>query len=310
MTINQLVHFLEIAKCESFTKAAAKLYISQPAISKSVQLLEKDLEVKLIDRTNNKKFKLTDEGRILYERGLIAMEVINNQMAYLYDSVKSRKGKIIIGVPPVMGTACFTSVIPEFNILYPEIELNMVEKGANKVLEKVKSGELDIGAVMLPIQDDEVNVTPFISSENVLLVHKNHSLADRESVSFSELKNEKFILLDKTYMLSGRIKNICMNLGFRPHIIMESSQWDFIAEMVASNQGIGILPKPILRRFKSDNLKTVRLTDPTFPWNVALIVKNDKQIYGPLKIFIDFVKTYRNEFERFLDNLDYQDMYQ
>lgn len=291
MTINQLINFLEITRQGSFTKAAQKLHISQPAISKCIQQLEKDLDATLFDRSS-RKIKLTPEGKILHERGQVAMRIISDQMSFLYDSVQSNKGRIVMGVPPVMGTACFTSIIPQFRSLFPNIDITLVEEGANHILTKIMNGEIDVGAVMLPIEDADVHVIPFLTSENVLLVHKSHPFANRETVCFAELANEQFISLDSSYMLPNRMKNIFLNLGIQPNIKMESTQWDFIAEMVAGNQGVGILPRPILKRFKNDDLRYIRLVEPNFPWIVAIVVRNDKLIHGSLKLFIDYIKNY------------------
>ncbi len=291
MTINQLINFLEITRQGSFTKAAQKMHISQPAISKCIQQLEKDLDATLFDRSS-RKIKLTPEGKILHERGQVAMRIISDQMSFLYDSVQSNKGRIVMGVPPVMGTACFTSIIPQFRSLFPNIDITLVEEGANHILTKIMNGEIDVGAVMLPIEDADVHVIPFLTSENVLLVHKSHPFANRETVCFAELANEQFISLDSSYMLPNRMKNIFLNLGIQPNIKMESTQWDFIAEMVAGNQGVGILPRPILKRFKNDDLRYIRLVEPNFPWIVAIVVRNDKLIHGSLKLFIDYIKNY------------------
>ena len=91
-------------------------------------------------------------------------------------------------------------------------------------------------------------------------------------------------------MLHDRIIKNCEIAGFYPHITTESSQWDFLAEMVAYNQGISILPVPIMERFySSERIKMVRLREPEFPWNIAMIFKKEKLITAQMKDFIDFV---------------------
>ena len=84
---------------------------------------------------------------------------------------------------------------------------------------------------------------------------------------------------------------MCAKAGFEPNIICTSSQWDFIAEMVALNQGISILPRPILSKFYSKNIRLLTIKDPEFPWNIALIVRKDKYVSKAIKLFIEFVKN-------------------
>ena len=290
MTLKQLTYFLEIAKMKNFTKAAANLYISQSALSKTVKAMESELGVNLIDRTVN-HFKLTPEGEILYQRGLISLKKINEELDSLYDSLGIEQGQISVGIPPVIGTAYFTSIIHKFREMYPGVDLKITEAGEKKKKKWVLDGEVDAGVVIQPVSDEDFSITPIITAENVLLVNKSHPLAQYDEVGFKMLKNERFISLNKTFMLYDQIRSICLVSGFEPNIVCESSQWDFIAEMVSLDQGIAILPKPILRRFNSDKIKLVSLKDPKFSWNIAIIMKKDKYVSKIIKSFIELSKT-------------------
>lgn len=289
MTLKQLTYFLEIAKMKNFTKAAANLYISQSALSKTVKAMESELGVQLIDRTVN-HFKLTPEGEIFYQKGLIAIKNINSELEDLYGSLGTEKGHITVGIPPVIGTAYFTSIIYKFRNMYPDVELKIIEAGANTIKKWVSDGEVDIGVVILPVSNDDFNVIPIVTAENVLLVNKNHPLAQYDEVSFKMLKDERFISLNSTFMLYDQIISLCRISGFEPNIVCESSQWDFITEMVVLDQGVSILPRPILKRYNSDKLKLISLKDPSFSWNIAIILKKDKYISRIIKSFIELSK--------------------
>lgn len=289
MTLKQLTYFLEIAKMKNFTKAAANLYISQSALSKTVKAMESELGVQLIDRTVN-HFKLTPEGEIFYQKGLIAIKNINSELEDLYGSLGTEKGHITVGIPPVIGTAYFTSIIYKFRNMYPDVELKIIEAGANTIKKWVSEGEVDIGVVILPVSNDDFNVIPIVTAENVLLINKNHPLAQYDEVSFKMLKDERFIALNSTFMLYDQIISLCRISGFEPNIVCESSQWDFITEMVVLDQGVSILPRPILKRYNSDKLKLISLKDPSFSWNIAIIFKKDKYISRIIKSFIELSK--------------------
>lgn len=196
-----------------------------------------------------------------------------------------------MGVPPVISTIYFTSTIQEFRNMYKNINLSVIEAGANTVKDKVEKGEIDIGVVILPFSSQDFNITPVFMSDNVVVVHKKHPLASKKEVAMAEIKDEPLIILNETYMLHDRIKALCAKAGFEPNIICTSSQWDFIAEMVALNQGISILPRPILSKFYSKNIRLLTIKDPEFPWNIALIVRKDKYVSKAIKLFIEFVKN-------------------
>ena len=95
-------------------------------------------------------------------------------------------------------------------------------------------------------------------------------------------------------MLHSRTRELCHMSGFEPNIVMESSQWDFVAEMVSLNQGVAILPRPILSRFNSDKIKILTLTEPEFPWDIALIIRKDKYVSNPIRHFQTYVKEHGN----------------
>lgn len=290
MTIKQLTYFLEIAKMKNFTKAAENLYISQSALSKTVKTIESELGVQLIDRTVN-HFKLTPEGEILYQKGLITLKKINSELDGLYNSLGTEQGRISVGIPPVIGTAYFTSIIYKFRNMYPGVDLKILEAGANTIKKWVSDCEIDIGIVILPVSTDEYNVIPVITAENVLIVNKSHPFAKYNEISFKMLKDERFISLNSTFMLYDQIKSLCNISGFEPNIVCESSQWDFITEMVALNQGVSILPRPILKKYNSDDISMISLKDPSFSWNIAIILKKDKYISRIMNSFIELSKN-------------------
>lgn len=294
MNLKQLRYFIEVAEQQSFTKASGNLYVCQSALSKMIKVLEQDLGVQLIDRST-KHFKLTSEGEVLYEHGHDLLKRTNAELEMLIDSVHKEKGRLSIGIPPVIGTAYFPTIIHAFRKQYPEIELRIFEEGANKVKGKVEEGKLDIGVVMLPFQAEGFSVTPIFTSSNIVVVHKDHPLADRKSIHLKELRNDSFILLDSTYMLHDQILLKCNMAGFQPNILCESSQWDFIAEMVSLNQGVTILPAPILKRFRSDNIRILSIDEPKFPWDVEMIRLKDNYKSHPIQLFLDWMERNHKE---------------
>lgn len=290
MNLKHLSYFVDISKRESFTKAADDIYVSQSALSKSVKSLEQELNVTLIDRTS-KSFNLTEEGRILYVEGEKLLQYIDESQDEIIEKIHRIRRRLRIGVPPVISTVYFSQLLFRFIKQYPNIELEISEVGANIVQNQINAGNIDIGVVILPIiNSDNYHIIPAMSSDNALIVNKDHPLASRDEVDFKELEHEDFLILDRTYMLHDRIIKNCEIAGFYPHITTESSQWDFLAEMVAYNQGISILPVPIMKRFySSDRIKMIRLKEPEFPWNIAMIFKKEKLITAQMEEFIHFV---------------------
>ncbi|MGD7044504.1 LysR substrate-binding domain-containing protein [Jeotgalibacillus proteolyticus] len=289
MDIRQLMYFIEVAKHKSFTKASRSLHVTQPTLSKMVKGLELELEVTLIDRSA-KQIHLTDAGEIVFIQAQKVVNGLDDLSASLYDVMNLKKGKIKIGLPPVISTLFFPTIIAEFQKEYPDVAVMLAEDGAKKVEQKVLDGEVDLGFVLLPVNEEQFDVVPFVQQEIKLLVHESHPLANRKVVDPIELKEDKFLLLSKEFTLNSRTIEVCISQGFTPQIAYESSQWDFIVGMVEKNLGVTLMPKLICDRVKDGPFKMISLTKP-FPWHLGMILAKNRYVPYTSREFISLVKS-------------------
>ncbi len=181
-------------------------------------------------------------------------------------------------------------MIAGFCNLYPGVTLSIIEEGAKTISERVEDGSIDAGVVILPIDTEKFDSIPIVSDENVLILHRNHPLAYMETIHYGDLKDENFVMLNETFMLHHRIISACRENGFEPKITIKSSQWDFIAELVALNQGISILPRPIIDKFNSDMILQIPISHPSVKWEVSIILKKNKYISFALRRFIEYIQ--------------------
>ncbi len=268
------------------TKAADKLHISQPALSKMVKGLEEELGMTLIIRTN-KSSQVTDAGKIVMEYAVKMNALLNEMNVTLSDMTNLQHGSLHIGIPPIAGSLYFPKVIAEFHKAFPKIKINITEFTAPKLMKKVIEGEIELGIAVLPMDEADFQLYPIISEEMKLLVHYEHPLTKKKNVHLRELENEEFIFYHEDFALHDIIWRQCINEGFAPNILFKSSQWDFMAEMVAANLGVTILPESICSRVDHQHIKIINLT-PATPWDLAVITKKDKYISNAARTFIDF----------------------
>lgn len=275
MDIRQLQYFMEVARHKSFTKAAEALYITQPTISKTIKNMEEEFHIVLFDRAS-KKIELTDAGKIMYEQGRHIVKSFQNLSSELQDLQNLKKGHIRIGLPPMVGSSFFPEVIGQFHEQYPDVTIQIFEDGAKKVELDVESGLLDIGVTVLPTDDKLFHSFSFVQEKLMLLVHPTHALADNDSVSLSALEGEPFVLFREDFAMHDRIITECVRLGFQPHVVYESSQWDLISGMVAANLGIALLPETICREVDQSRIRVVSLVNPTIPWQLGMIWRKER----------------------------------
>ncbi len=290
MDIRHLQYFLEVARCKSFTKAGEVLHITQPTISKMVKNIEEELGVELFDRSG-RRVELTDAGEIIYAQANHIVRAFDNLSSELDDLMNLKRGHIRIGLPPMVGASFFPKVIGKFRELYPDVTIQLVEDGAKKVETDVANGTLDLGVVLLPTNEDIFHAISFVKKRLMLLVHPTNRLAAKSEAALAELAGQPFILFREDFALHDRIPAACIRVGFQPVVVCESSQWDFIYEMVAANLGIALLPEPVTREMDTSRVRILPLVEPEIPWHLAIIWRKDRYLSFAAREWIRFTHS-------------------
>lgn len=287
MDTRQLYYFVEVAKQKSFTKAAEILHLSQPTISKMVKNLEDELQIELIDRSA-KRMKLTVAGEIVYEEGKKILDKLDDLSLLLDDMKNLKKGKLKIGIPPLIGYLFFPQILKGFREMYPNISIQLIEDNVIKLEQAIQEGTLDLAVAALPV-GEEFDVTPFVEEDLMLFVHTSHPLANKESVSLMDLKDESFVLFQDNSTLYQQIVQECRQAGFEPNISFQSVYWDFITGIVGENLGISIFPASVASKVDQNVIKTIPIVDPPIKWKIGIILKKEKYVTFAAKEMISFI---------------------
>ena len=215
MTLHQLQYFAEIVRQRSFTRAARQLHISQPALSKSVRLLEQEFEAEFIDR-NAKDFALTDSGALFYEYAQKLLAFTDAQTREIRQRIQSAADTLHIGIPPTSGSIYYHTLISQFQATYPDIVLQITEVPSRRILSLLDEGQLDLGVVLEPISREAYVTRPVVRSEIVAVVSRDHPLAGCGTISLSRLRDEPLLMISQDFMFSGVVEGLCRQAGFAP----------------------------------------------------------------------------------------------
>lgn len=285
MTLSQLRYFCTIVEYMSFSRAADALYISQSAMSKSIRALEGELHCDLFVR-NGKKLLLSSYGELLLPYAREMVSHFDTMCTEARHALGQSGQELHVGIPPTAGYIFFHKVVERFRQMHPEIRL-VIEEGASKcVIDKVLNMKEELGIIIEPCLNPELVKLPVVQSEAVCLVSRRHRLANEESVSFAQLKDEPFYLISEDFMFYDLVLDKCREAGFKPRIMFTNGHWEWIYSMVAENEGITILPYPLVRRFLNDEVRALRLKDPSFPWVLSLTHHKNRVLSSPAKDFI------------------------
>lgn len=284
--IRHLEYFSEVAKHLSFTKASQSLHVSQPSISKAIKNLEEELGVPLFYRSS-KQLELTDAGKAVLINAKNVLEAFKNLTLELTDIMELKSGEIRIGIPPIVGAAFFSKLISQYKKNYPLVKITLTEVGTNKIKQQVEEGSLDIGLICtIPTQTNSFEIIRVLKDPLMLIVHREHALASKNIVHFSELEKEPFILYRKDFSLYDRIIDECYKNDFHPNIVCESSQKDFLIGMVEARLGVALLPSKICKEITSKEVAVLPFYETEINLDLGMIWKKNKYLSFAVREFI------------------------
>jgi len=272
MDVHQLRVFRTVVQTKSFSRAASQLYISQPMVTKTIKQLEDELGIRLIERTS-KYFLLTDAGQRLYELSSDVIHRFDDIERELSDIREANTGSVTLAGPPLSLATYFPNLLKMMRNTYPGIHISLLESGSKTTVDMVCDNRADIGISQMPVDSMDVDVYPIVHDRCILLVNENHPFAKEEKISISRLANEKFIALGQGFVMYDTVQNICREFGFSPKIVFHTTLVSFAEHLVSLNEGIAILPRPLVDTYRPDGVCTVELEE-YLPWDVAAIVSN------------------------------------
>jgi len=240
MELYQLGYFIEIARQRSFTRAAERLHMAQPALSQQMKNLESELGTALFIR-GRKEIQLTAAGKAFLPRAEALLTQAEAAKAIVSDVAQLRGGKLIIAAIPSVSACLLPEVIRSFSRQHEQVELQLIEDSSEKVSENVESGLADIGFLQLPASKSAFETRTIISEPFVLLVAKSHSLVKQKEVALKQLATESFIFY------KGRARDTaleaCRKAGFEPRIACESGELETVRALVAAGLGLAVVPQ-------------------------------------------------------------------
>jgi len=289
LDIRNLECFIEVARHKNFSKAAEMMYISQPSISRAIKELETQFGIILFYR-DTKSVELTDAGEIILRQAQQIVSSFQNITSQLGDLKKMQVGKIYIGLPPITAITNFSYLLSCFRKEYPNIHIYLYEFGPKKVEASIQDGLLDIGIFTPPENNESYEKIWFDQDPLEVVMHPTNKLAQYEVVDYKMLRDEQFILYNSDYKLHDMIINECKQAGFQPKIILETSQREWMTQMVMDNLGIALLPSKICKSLDVKAIASRPLTDPQLWLRLALVWKNDRYLSFAAHEFITFAK--------------------
>ena len=293
MDLNKFEYILCVAEEKSFTKAASKLYISQPALSKYVASLEEQLKVKLFDRSVT-PLKLTLGGEIFIKKALEILQLKKELWRELHDISSNLVGNISIGISPNRSLYLLPYFFKELKDKFPNIKVEIIERNSKELEKGVLDGMIDIAIISLPLTSLELEYIKFFEEELFLISSKERDYSNKlkeNIVAFELLKNENFILLKEKQKLRTLVEVIFLKNNFIPKIYLETESQECVLEMISLNMGIGFTSNMILNNSKwKEKFNKYSLKENNFKRDFAIVFKKGKKLNNVEKEFINIIQ--------------------
>lgn len=288
MDIRHLNYFIALVEQEyNMTETAKSLYISQPTLSIMINNFEKNENVSLFERTRGRIVGLTQEGENYYYDARGVIKKYNDMLNNLRDTSDNVKGTITIGIPPLVLSVVFSEILPNMILANPDIKFIIKETGAYQLREELLLGNVDIAILLSPemISQNLIESYPVITSELTAFMSPEHELANRKSLRWSEINQQKLAIFNETFLIHHYLKEHFVKQGITPKIVLQSQSWDFLLNSTKINHELlSILPKSIGELYGAKGIISLPFTQP-LPW-IVTICRLKKPRYSNIEAYI------------------------
>lgn len=286
----------------SISRAAEKLYISQPSLSQLLKSVEKKVGAPLFDR-GSQPLRPTTIGQKYLETAQRIMELDTEFHRYVEDELGCAQGTLVVGSSPFRSTYFLASFLPEFQEKYPGIRLQLAEHTSKRLEEAVLSGDADLIIATQPVDANAFSFAELYSEEMVLVLPAGHELSKQYHLPqdcrgtlpllpIGLLKDTPFIQMHSEQKLHQQLLSLCEEAGFTPKIYLQTRSMETALTLAAAGLGATLLPMTLLRAFQPKT-RPCYAALPTRPRRHALVAWRKKSYLShAARAFIDSLVNY------------------
>ncbi|WP_052745769.1 LysR substrate-binding domain-containing protein [Allosalinactinospora lopnorensis] len=248
MELRQLRYFISVADELHFRRAADRLHIAQPALSKQISSLERDLGVRLLERTR-REVRLTEAGEIFLEEARQVLAQAEQATERVRGASRGETGVLEIGFIAPAIYEVLPRVFRRYCVRYPNVRLALHELNNHVAIQEVLAGRLHAAFVRLPIEDKGLRCDTVLDEPVVLALPDNHRLTEYREVALTDVADEAFVMIPRSQepALYDYYIALCLNAGFSPKVVHEVDRTQVAIGLVAGRAGLAFVPASATR---------------------------------------------------------------
>jgi len=245
--LRQLRYFLAVAEAGSFSRAAERLHVSQPPLSLHVKVLEEELGVRLLDRTN-RGVSLTPAGQVFYDETRTVLRRLDQARVKAQHAGQGEVGTLSVGFVSIAGYGILPPALKRFRERFPKVDVQLHELTTDAQIREMRAGRLDLGIGLGPVDETDLTFEKVLRESLLLAAPVGHRLIPRTGpVRLKALSNEHFIIPPRDIApgLYDMIISLCRASGFTPKITQHARQMQTVVGLVASGMGLALVPASV-----------------------------------------------------------------
>jgi len=242
LKLKDLRYLVAVADTRHFGRAAERSFVSQPTLSAQLKKLEEYLGVQLIERAP-KRVQLTAAGEEIVERARRILESSEEIVELARGHRDPLAGRLRLALLPTIGPYLLPNVAGRLRKQLPRLELMLYEYQTDPMLEKLHSGEIDVGILALPVAPDGLDTCELYKEPFMVAMPSGHRLAQRNTIKVDDLAHETLLLLEDGHCLREQALDICASTDVHEKQNFRATSLETLRQMVASGVGITLLPE-------------------------------------------------------------------
>ncbi|WP_344314093.1 LysR family transcriptional regulator [Fodinicola feengrottensis] len=283
MQLQYLTYFVAVAQTRHFTRAAERVNVSQPALSKQIATLERELGATLFSRARG-NITLTAAGEALLPLAQRILADVDTATREVQELAQLRRGRVRLGATPSVCTGLLPTVLRDFHREYPGIQLVVQETGSGDLVRELSAGALDLALVIPaqggPAEEGALVITPVLVEELIVASSPAAAAPEPRSPSgglrLSDLAGLPLVMFRHGYDLRTFTMTACQRAGFDPTIAIEGGEMDAVLGFVAVGLGVAVVPATVVAN--RTDLRVTPFAQPSPSRVVALAHRRDVRL--------------------------------
>lgn len=288
MTIRHLEMFTTVVDEGGMSKAAKKLYISQPTVSQAIAELEKYYGVKLFERLSQKIY-LTREGELMLSFSRHILDSFKQMEEAIYHAAE--KTSLRIGCSVSVGICLINDILEEAKKRMPECEINVLVANSSDIEQDILNNKVDLGIVEGIIKSKDLNITPVCEDELVIVCGKNHKFSKKKKITLDMLEGQDYISRESGSTERNQIEKVFEDQGIYLKRIFSSTNTEAIKNAVIRGHGIAVFSKKVIEKeWREGDLVILPLEGISVTRKINMAIHKNKYISNNIKIIKEILK--------------------